>query len=79
MDLRVMLDTQVLQQWSILQAPDQLPHRLELKPGESKTIELIWIPDEMAVLYGVYVTGWLTDDTGHGNSTVIHILGTLRD
>jgi hypothetical protein len=39
--------------WSS-QNPDKIAHRLEWKPGESKTIELIWIPRPEDIASGYY-------------------------
>ncbi len=30
--------------WSVQQPPDRIPHSLNLAPGESTTIRMIWIP-----------------------------------
>lgn len=38
--------------------------RLELKPGESKTIELTWMPDEQYDRSIVYITGYLWFEKG---------------
>lgn len=34
--------------WSEQQPVEAIPHRLDLKIGESKTIEMTWVPDERA-------------------------------
>jgi aminopeptidase N len=34
--------------------PDQVVHRLEWKPGESKTIEFVWIPKREDISIGSY-------------------------
>jgi hypothetical protein len=39
--------------WST-QNPDKIAHRLEWKPGESKTIELVWIPRPEDIASGYY-------------------------
>jgi len=39
--------------WSS-QNPDKITHRLEWKPGESKTIELVWIPQSEDIAVGYY-------------------------
>jgi len=51
--------------WSA-QNPDKVAHRLELKPGESKIVELIWIPRQEDIYIGafrdVFLTGLLNKD-----------------
>lgn len=39
--------------WSS-QNPDKVAHRLEWKPGESKTIELVWVPRPEDIASGYY-------------------------
>lgn len=41
---------QVYLRWSA-QHPDEVAHRLEWKPGESKVIELVWTPNRDAHIY----------------------------
>jgi hypothetical protein len=36
------------------QNPDKVAHRLEWKPGESKTIEWVWIPRQEDIASGYY-------------------------
>jgi len=45
--------------WSA-QNPDKVQHRIEWKPGESKTIELIWIPKPEDIASGYYKDIFLT-------------------
>jgi len=42
---------EIFLKWSD-QNPDQVAHRLEWKPGESKTIELVWTPKPGETWYG---------------------------
>jgi hypothetical protein len=54
MDIVILgIGDQVLASWSS-RNPEQLSHRLEWKPGESKTIELIWIPTQADYDAGEY-------------------------
>ncbi len=45
--------------WSS-QNPDKVAHRLEWKPGESKTIEWVWIPRQEDIASGYYQDVFLT-------------------
>jgi hypothetical protein len=42
------------------QNPDKVVHRLEWKPGESKTIELVWTPKPEDIAQGYYKAIFLT-------------------
>jgi hypothetical protein len=44
---------QVLASWSA-RNPEQVSHRLEWKPGESKTIDLVWVPTQADYEAGEY-------------------------
>jgi hypothetical protein len=43
--LDIVVGSEELARWSREQPTQNIPRRLDLKPGESKTIEMIWIPD----------------------------------
>lgn len=54
MDIVILgIGDQVLASWSS-RNPEKISHRLEWKPGESKTIELIWIPTQADYDAGEY-------------------------
>lgn len=42
------------------QNPDKVAHRLEWKPGESKTIELVWVPKPEDIADGYFKDVFLT-------------------
>lgn len=56
----------VLLSWSE-RNPHQIAHRMEWRPGESKVIELVWIPKQDDVYVGAYhdvfLSGILNDDS----------------
>jgi hypothetical protein len=59
--------TPVIPSWSA-QNPDQVVHHLEWKPGETKTIELVWTPKQEDIYIGavriIYLTGVLVGGPG---------------
>jgi hypothetical protein len=66
----------VLLTWSS-QNPDKVSHRLEWQPGETKAIELTWIPKQGDVYYGtyrgVYLTGSLSGSSIGGHAAGVRI------
>ncbi len=79
MDIRVYLNEDELASWSARQPPGQIPHHLELAPGQSKTIEISWVPDERAVLSGVWILGSVTlNEQGQGTVAKVHLTGEFE-
>ncbi len=56
-DIRVGYGQEEFASWSAQQPPDKIPHRLVFQPGESKTIELTWVPDESKRGMPVVISG----------------------
>ena len=59
--------------WSS-QHPDKVAHRLEWKPGESKTIEFVWIPKPEDIAQGYYKDVFLTGLL-YSNGTIVQSAG----
>lgn len=60
MDIVVQLDSGPdLLTWSS-QNPDKVQHRLEWKPGETKTIGWVWTPKPEDIASGYYQDAWLS-------------------
>lgn len=55
--------------WSS-QNPDRVQHRIEWKPGESKTIEWVWIPREEDIASGYYKNVALVGRLSSGSKSV---------
>lgn len=55
--------------WSS-QNPDKVQHRLEWKPGETKTIEWVWIPREEDIAVGYYKDVALVGILSSGSKSV---------
>jgi hypothetical protein len=55
--------------WSS-QNPDKVAHRLEWKPGESKTIEWVWIPKEEDIAVGYYKNVAIVGRLSSGSKSV---------
>jgi len=69
-------DRQVLLTWSS-QNPDKVSHRIEWKPGETKIIELTWVPKQedlrFGYYYNIYLGGILNQDSKIVQSTTIGV------
>jgi len=61
--------------WSDGQEITPEMRRLELAPGESKTIEMTWVPDEKAEGYIVTVSGILHREHRYQDATVMICVG----
>lgn len=59
MDIRVNYATKEFARWTSQNSANYFITHLELDPGESHTIEMIWIPDESARYLDVNVQGLL--------------------
>lgn len=59
MDIRVGYATDDFARWSDLQPADQDLRRLVLEPGESRTIEMTWVPDKRTRNLPVLIQGIL--------------------
>lgn len=60
MDIRVHYAGDEFARWSLQQPTNQNLNRLELKPGESRTIEMTWVPDNRAYGLPVNIQGLLS-------------------
>lgn len=58
------------------QSPDKVAHRLEWKPGESKVIELTWIPKQEDVRFGMYHDVFLTGLL-YNNGKIVQSAGVI--
>lgn len=59
------------------QSPDKVAHRLEWKPGETKILELTWVPKQEELragyYYNIYISGLLYQDSKIVQSTTIRV------
>lgn len=78
MDIQVHTVGRELVRWSAQQPPDLLPQRIELAPGQSKTIELTWVPDGRVGYSSVDIVGILVwDKSGHTADATVSFPGRL--
>jgi hypothetical protein len=71
-EVRPVFDNQVLTSWS-RQNPDKVLHRIEWKPGESKTLELTWTATEETFSRRIFLGGFLSRNLGWGQAANVTI------
>jgi hypothetical protein len=78
LNVRPAYSDHIITSWSA-QNPDKVLHRIEWKPGESKTLELVWTATQETFSHQIFFTGFLTQNTGPGHATGVTLCVGYRD